>query len=337
VWKKILLILGCLMLAAIVVGGTGIAWLFLRKPAMAPPSSIKVAMTPERIARGQYIYETLADCASCHSQRDFTRFGGPEVPTGRGRGNIMSDMVKGLPGVVVAPNLTPDRETGIGNWTDGEKIRAIREGVDRDGNALFPMMPYEGFGRLSDEDVQAVVAYLDSLPPIHNPLPKTKLVFPVSVLIKSAPKPVGSVAAIDKSDPKKYGEFLMAVGGCAECHTPTDDKGQPLSGRLLAGGRLFDTPMGKVVSANITPDIDTGTGKWSQEFFLQKFYEYKEYAANGPPPSPGPQSFTLMPWLGFSRKTEDELKAIYAYLRTVPAVRNPVETHPEFPSPPAVQ
>ena len=102
--KKILLILGCLVLAVIVVGGAGIAWLFLRKPAMAPPSSIKVAMTPERIARGQYIYETLADCASCHSQRDFTRFGGPEVPTGRGRGNILSDILKGLPGVVVAPN-----------------------------------------------------------------------------------------------------------------------------------------------------------------------------------------------------------------------------------------
>jgi hypothetical protein len=80
------------------------------------------------------------------------------------------------------------------------------------------------------------------------------------------------VAAVDKSDPKKYGEFLVAVGGCGECHTPTDDKGQPIPGKLLAGGRLFDTPMGKVVSANITPDIDTGTGKWSQEFFLKKFY-----------------------------------------------------------------
>jgi mono/diheme cytochrome c family protein len=180
VWKRILLILGCLVLAVIVVGGVGIAWLFLRKPAMAPPSSIKVAMTPERIARGQYIYETVADCASCHSQRDFTRVGGPEVPTGRGRGNIMSDLVKGLPGVVVASNITPDRETGIGTWTDGEKIRAIREGVDRDGNALFPMMPYEGFGRLSDEDVQAVVAYLDTLLPIHNPLSKTDSIRPVS-------------------------------------------------------------------------------------------------------------------------------------------------------------
>jgi len=336
-WRKILLVLGCLVLAVIVVGGAGIAWLFLRKPAMAPPSSIKVAMTPERIARGQYIFETVTDCAGCHSQRGFTRVGGPEVSSGRGRGNVMSDILKGLPGVVVAPNITPDYETGIGAWTDGEKIRAIREGVDRDGNALFPMMPYVSYGRLSDEDVQAVVAFLDSLPPIHNPLPKTKLVFPVSVLVKSAPKPVGSVAAIDKSDPKKYGEFLVAVGGCAECHTPTDEKGQPLPGRLLAGGQLFDTTMGKVVSANITPDVDTGTGKWSREFFQRKFYDYKEYATGGPPPSPGPQSFTLMPWLGFSRKTEDELDAIYAYLRTVPAIRNSVETHPGFPNPPAVQ
>ncbi len=334
-WKKILRILGYLVLAAIVVGGAGIAWLFLRKPAMAPPSSIKVAMTPERIARGEYIFETLADCAGCHSQRDFTRVGGPEVPTGRGRGNIMSDLVKGLPGVVVASNITPDQETGIGNWTDGEKIRAIREGVDRDGNAIFPMMPYAGYSRLSDEDVQSLVAFLDSMPPIHNPLPRTKLVFPVSVLIKGAPKPVGSVAAIDKSDPKKYGEFLVAVGGCSDCHTPAD-KGQPLPGKLLAGGQLFDTPMGKVLSGNITPDIDTGIRKWSEEFFLNKFYEYKEYATNGPPPSAGPQSFTLMPWLGFSHKTEDELKAIYAYLRTVPAVRNAVEIHPGFPNPPAV-
>ena len=190
--KKILLILGYLALIVIVVGGAGITWLFLRKPAMAPPSSIKVAITPERIARGRYIFETVADCTGCHSQRDFTRIGGPEILAGRGRGNVMSDLMKGLPGVVVAPNITPDRETGIGNWTDGEKIRAIREGVDRDGQALFPMMPYEGYSRFGDEDVQSLVAYLDSLPPIHNPLPKTKLIFPVSVLIKSAPKPVGA-------------------------------------------------------------------------------------------------------------------------------------------------
>ncbi len=334
-WKKTLLILGWLVPAVVIVGGAGLAWLFLRKPAMAPPSSIRVAMTTERVARGQYIFESVADCGGCHSQRDFSYVGGPEVPTGRGRGNIMSDVLKGLPGVVVAPNITPDKETGIGAWTDGEKIRAIREGVDRDGDALFPMMPYEGYARFSDEDVQALVAFLDSLPPIHNPLPKTKLDFPVNLLIKSTPKPVGSVAAIDKSNSLKFGEFLVAVAGCGDCHTPVDDKRQPLPGKLLAGGQILDSPIGKVVSANITPDIETGIGKWSQAFFVKKFYDYKEYASAGSPPAVGRQSFTLMPWLNFSQKTEEELTAIYAYLRTVPRVHNPVETHPGFPTPPA--
>jgi hypothetical protein len=108
------------------------------------------------------------------------------------------------------------------------------------------------------------------------------------------------------------------------------DKGSPLPGKLLAGGVVFDTPMGKVVSANLTPDLETGTGKWSEEFFQKKFYDYKDYAAHGPPPSQGPQSFTLMPWLGFSKKESEELSAIYAYLRTVPAVHNAVDTHPGY-------
>lgn len=329
--KKILLVVGGLTGLLIVLAGAGLAYLFLRKPAQAPPSSIKVAMTPERIARGRYLYESVADCASCHSQRDFTRVGGPEVPSGRGRGNIMSDIVTGLPGTIVAPNITPDVETGIGAWTDGEKIRAIREGVSRDGHALFPMMPYQGFRRIGDEDVQALVAFLNSLPPVRNPLPKTKLIFPVSMLIKSAPQPVDSVPPVDRSNKVKYGEYLVAVGGCVECHTPLE-RGQPVPGRFLAGGRRFETSFGAVVTPNISPDMDTGTGKWSEEFFLQKFYDYKEYAENGSPVMAGPESFTLMPWLGFARKTPDELSAIYAYLRSVPAVRNAVETHPVFPN-----
>jgi cytochrome c553 len=198
------------------------------------------------------------------------------------------------------------------------------------------MMPYQSYRRFSDDDVQALVAFLDSLPGVHNRLPRTRLIFPVSVLIKSAPQPAGNVAPVDHSDREKFGEYLVAVGGCAECHTPVDDKNNPLPGRLLAGGTVFDTPFGKVVTANITPDTDTGIGKWSEEFFQKKFYEYREYATNGPPPLPGPQSFTLMPWLGFSQKEPEELSAIYAYLRTLPAVHNPVDTHPGFPKGPAV-
>ena len=335
-WKRVLLVLGSLLLAVIVLSGTAIAWLFLRKPAMAPAASIKVSMTPERVARGKYLFIGVADCGGCHSQRDFSRVGGPDVESGRGRGNVLSDFMKGLPGQVVAPNITPDPETGIGTWTDGEKIRAIREGVDKDGRALFPMMPYQSYRRFSDDDVQALVAFLDSLPGVHNRLPRTRLIFPVSVLFNSAPQPAGNVAPVDHSDREKFGEYLVAVGGCAECHTPVDDKNNPLPGRLLAGGTVFDTPFGKVVTANITPDTDTGIGKWSEEFFQKKFYEYREYATNGPPPLPGPQSFTLMPWLGFSQKEPEELSAIYAYLRTLPAVHNPVDTHPGFPKGPAV-
>lgn len=87
--------------------------------------------------------------------------------------------------------LFADRDTGIGSWTDGEKIRAIRGGVDKDGNALFPMMPYSGYRPMSDGDVQALVAYLDTLPPVANPLPKSKLAFPVSRMIKFAPQRIG--------------------------------------------------------------------------------------------------------------------------------------------------
>lgn len=326
-----------LVLLAVLASAGGFAYLYLRKPDQVPASGIKVPMTAERIFRGAYIFRSVADCDGCHSQRDFSLLGGPVVPSGRGRGTVLSDYMAGLPGVVVAPNITPDRETGIGSWSDGEKIRAIRDGVDRDGKALFPMMPYAGFRKMSDEDVESVVAFLNSLPPVHNPLPKTQLQFVPALMIKSEPKPAGTVPPVDSANPRQYGEYLVSLGGCQDCHSPADSHGQPLPGKSFAGGLLFDTPFGRVASANITSDRETGIGKWSEEFFLKKFYDYKEYAEKGCPKLPGRQAFTLMPWLGFSQKTPDDLGAIYTYLKSLPAVRNAVETHPGFPSkPPAV-
>jgi len=329
--RKLFTVLAVLIVLAVVLAGAGVTYLYVRKPAQTSPSAIKVSMTPERIARGAYIFTSVADCDGCHSQRDFTLVGGPVVASGRGRGNVLSDLMSGLPGVVVAPNVTPDTETGIGSWTDGEKIRAIRDGVDRDGNALFPMMPYAGFLNMSDDDVQSLVAFLDSLPPVRNPLPKTKLQFVPGLMIKSVPRPAGSVPSPDRNNPKQYGEYLVSLGGCQDCHTPTDAHGQPLAGKSFAGGQHFETPFGHVVSANITPDTQTGIGKWSEEFFLKKFLDYKSYVENGCPKLSGPEAFTLMPWLDFAQKTPDDLRAIYAYLRTLPPVQNPVETHPGFP------
>jgi mono/diheme cytochrome c family protein len=283
-----------------------------------------VKLTAARIARGKYLFEAVSDCNGCHSVRDFTRFGGPVIPGGTGKGQVIP--LAGLPGRIVAPNITPDLETGLGSWTDGEKIRAIREGIAKDGRVLFPMMPYSEFRSMSDGDVESLVAYLDSLPPIRNKLPETQIAFPVSILIRSAPHPAGVVKAPERDATAAYGEYLVTIGGCISCHTQ-DEKGQLKEDMRLAGGRPFDTPLGTVVSANISPDPDTGIGSWSEDYFKQRFVLQRAYL-HSQSPKIGPEKFTLMPWLTFSQMDEQDLAAIYKYLQKQPSIRNKVETHP---------
>jgi mono/diheme cytochrome c family protein len=315
---------GFLVVAVMVTAVGGFSYLYFRKPAVAPPSDVKVAITPARLARGKYLYN-LADCDGCHSQRDFSRFNGPVVESGRGMGNVFPPDL-GLPGVVAPRNITPDEETGIGNWSDGEKIRAIREGISRDGTTLFPMMGYERFRHMSDEDVYSLVAYLNTLKPVKNAIPRSKIAFPVSLLMKGAPRPAGHVPEPDRSNKLKYGEYLVTLAGCAECHTPSK-QGKPLKGMTLAGGEPFRFPGMVVVSANITPDLQTGIGRWSEQDFLDRIYQYKEYGEKGSP-QVGPESFTLMPWLNFAQLEPEDLKAIYAFLRTQPPVYHAVDSHP---------
>src|SRR5947209_6415367 len=161
----------------------------------------------------------------------------------------------GLPWLV-APNITPDGETGAGAWTDDMLARAIREGIGHDGRALFPVMPYTSYRSMSDEDLASVVVYLRSVEPVRNPLPESEIPFPVSKLINSAPEPLTeTVAEPDRSNPVKYGEYVVRVGDCAGCHTPRDERNQPMAGYDYAGGNLFEDGRGGTVTpANITPD-----------------------------------------------------------------------------------
>ena len=109
---------------------------------------------------------------------------------------------------MVPSNLTPDLETGAGNWTDDQLARAIREGVGHDGRALFPLMPYSRFRSMSDEDLASVIVYLRSLPPVHHELPPTEIIFPVKYLIRNAPQPLeGPVASPDPSDRLAWGKY----------------------------------------------------------------------------------------------------------------------------------
>lgn len=321
--KRILKIVGGILLVAVAIGAGGFCYLYFRHPAMAPPENITVDKSPGRIERGRYIFTVLSDCEGCHSERDFTRLGGPAVESGRGMGGEMP--LAGLPGRVFVPNITPDVETGIGSWTDGEKIRAIREGVDKNGRTLFPMMPYENFRYMSDEDVQSVVAYLDSLPPVHHPLPVTQIDFPVSMFIKSAPKPAGHVPSATPKPDAGYGEYLVTLANCETCHTPQVN-GQPDTSLRFAGGWIFKTPMGTVASANITPDEDTGIGKWDYTRFHDTLTAYRKLMPDLP--QVGPDRFTLMPWISFSNLTDVDLEAIYQYIHTRTPIPHKVNTHP---------
>ncbi len=304
--------------AVVVVLLAGALYIYFGLPAKAPPSDIQVDRSPERVTRGQYLFEDLCDCASCHSEHDFTLAGLPVLEARKGAGYVMPDTF-GLPGTVVAPNITPDPETGIGDWTDGEIIRAVREGVDRDGKALFPMMPYQSYASMSDNDIEALVAYLWTLPPIRNQLPRTELDFPLPIIIKTMPKPVGSVPEPDHSDPVTYGEYLVTVGGCEGCHTP-EENGQPVMDRRLAGGREFQFPEGMMISANITPDDTAGIGLWSEDRFVTEIRTRIQL----PLEPVTQQTFTLMPWTHLAQLTDDDLRAIYRYLRTVPPIGDPV-------------
>jgi mono/diheme cytochrome c family protein len=298
----------------------GAGYFVMRPPQSAPPKEIRVAMTPETVARGKHLYEVVADCDGCHGERNWGKQLAPVVRSGAGF-TFPAEM--GLPGTVTAPNISSDPEAGIGAWSDGEKLRAIREGIGRDGRALFPMMPYGSYRHMSDRDAEALVAYLNTLPAVAEKRPRTQLDFPVSVLIKGVPAPLAGPVG----EPADLGEYLVKVGGCADCHTPKE-RGAPVAGKELAGGEEFRAGRFVVRAANITPDVETGIGRLTEAAFVQRFHEYREYAEK-PLPEATQRNFTLMPWLGYSRLSAEELGAIFRYLRKQKAISNKVAVHPE--------
>src|SRR6202521_2023922 len=186
---KILLfvgIVGAVLLIATI--SLTIGWRPFIGPRARPLTSRHFDSTPQRLERGRYLFTSQTGCSGCHSLHDWSAHDAPILPGGEGAGQVM--WFKGLPGRIVAPNITPDPDTGAGKWTDDQLARAIREGIGHDGRALFPMMPYENFRSLPDEDLASLVVYLRSLPAVRNPLPNTEIIFPVKYLIRSVPEPL---------------------------------------------------------------------------------------------------------------------------------------------------
>lgn len=296
---------------ALLIGGVATA-AALYEPAARAPLEVRVPTDESAVARGRYLANHVLGCVECHSKRDFSRYGAPVVGPIAGGSDCLGE-ADGMPGRVCAPNLT-SHGTGLGDWTDGEILRAIREGVSRDGRALFPMMPYESYRALSDEDAFAVVAYLRTLEPVDHRTPATEVAFPLSVLIKTVPEPLSGPVTGPGNDEKKRGAYLANVAGCITCHSPVDDRHRPIEGKLLAGGQRMTSSKFDVVSPNLTPH-ETGL-TMSKEVFVARLTAMKPEHAR--PVSVEEQ--TIMPWLALSGMTPEDAGAIHTFLRSVPPV-----------------
>jgi hypothetical protein len=336
--KRVLKILGLVVGACLLLGAGAFAYAALRGPRAQPASTEAFAYTPERIARGKYLVEHVADCFTCHGDHQEDVWGRPAIEETKGKGGFPFDERYHVPGQVTAQNITPDKETGIGAWTDGEIIRAVREGIGRDGRALFPMMPYEFFKHMSDEDARSVVAYLRQLEPVKNTTPPRRLHFLWDkVIVKMIPEPVTrpietpADSATDWQQHLKYGEYLVTVAGCVECHTPHDESGKRIKSMDFAGGYVLKGPWGTNTSANITPHEDTYVGKATKAEFIARFKAFA--GVDLPKVEPGRNTF--MPWLSFRDVTEQDLGAIYDYLKhVVKPIENEVDLAGIYQQPP---
>lgn len=313
-FAKIVLVFLAGVVVLLVIGiSFTIGWRPFLGPKARPLTSRKFESTPQRLERGKYIFNSVAGCVDCHSEHDQIGQDHVVLSNMQGSGQIMP--LADAPGRIVAPNLTPDRETGAGNWSDDQLARAIREGIGHDGRTLFPMMPYQNYKHMSDEDLASVIVYIRSLPPIHHELPKTEIVFPVKYLMRSAPEPITApVVAPDPKDQLHWGAYLVNMASCSDCHTPMDH-GQPLPGLEFAGGQVFKLPWGSIASANITPDA-SGIVYYDEALFLQVMRTGYVKAR---------RLDTLMPVEEYKGLSDDDLKAMFAYLRTVKPVKHRVD------------
>jgi len=275
------------------------------------PVSPLFARTTQRLARGRYLTE-LAHCFDCHSERDAN---GNQVRGMKGAGRVLPPEESNIPrpNFLVCPNITPDRETGAASWSDAQLARALRDGIGHDGRILDKTMPYWDFRYLTDEDLASIIVFLRTIPAVHHQLPKRNLAEqPVTDWrpeVQPPPLPSDAPAAA------RHGEYLVHIGTCSGCHTTADPQGRPVPGMLFAGGRVFVRPWGTVASANLTRD-PSGIGYYDEARFIRTIRTGRV----------GARALNrTMPYPLYGHLSDDDLKAIFAYLRTLPPVQHRVD------------
>ncbi len=267
------------------------------------------AQDPKVVARGEYLAK-LYGCGVCHvgfgpTGPDFARpfSGGMEVPE--------------VFGTWRAPNITPHKGSGIGNWKVEDIMAAVREGVRPDGSKLYPIMPYPNYNRMTDDEARALAIYMQTVPAIDNVVaPNKDLKLPQLAV----PKPENKPDPVD--DPVKHGEYLVTLMHCNNCHATPGKDGMPdFKGHPFSGGGVMELPMfgtGKLMAANLTSDKETGIGKWSEADIAKALKTMTR-----------PDGTTIVGVMqfyqaGWSTMEDKDLNAIAAFIHQIPAEKNKV-------------
>jgi mono/diheme cytochrome c family protein len=265
---------------------------------------ILAARSETPIERGRYLVHGIVACGNCHTPKDSD--GKAIADRELAGGPVFNAPVFHA----VTPNITPDTETGIGNWTDDQIVNAIRNGKRPDGTTIGPPMPIAYYRNMSDSDVRAIVAYLRTVKPIKNKTEKSS--YKISLPTQYGPTVV-SVPDVPRTDKVAYGQYLAtALGHCMDCHTPRVNGRSDLS-RVGAGGREFEAPSGGLItSANLTPADDAGIAHWTDA-------ELKNAIVYGV--RPGRPLVPVMAFEWYKNISSDDLDALVAYIRTLkPAI-----------------
>jgi mono/diheme cytochrome c family protein len=273
-----------------------------------PKPAIVASKDPEVIKRGEYVFHSIAHCSACHV--------GKNIGKDRKRNDRsppLGGFVFDVPGFgkYVAANLTSDPDTGLGKVGDGEIARTIRHGVARDGR-LAPFMQF-AVGEMADEDLTAVVSYIRTLPAAKNEVEKESWGFVAKLLAKKFPPRMGAIPKyVPPGDASvARGEYIAnGPGVCSGCHTPIDMMSMKPSGPKFSGSNPepdHDDSKFEIVAPNLTPDPKTGhIVSWTEEVFLARFRA-------GPAHKGSP-----MPWENFAEMTDEDIKSLYRYLKTLP-------------------
>jgi mono/diheme cytochrome c family protein len=271
------------------------------------------------VARGEYLFKVTWQCFGCHQS------GAPDADAPPGGGKVF-DLRSTGPGfgIYYSRNITPDSATGIGSWTDGQIVQAIREGVNRDRRTLFPIMPVDWLKDLSDEDALAIVAYLRRIPPVRNAVPSREpSFFAKALLALNVIKPIPPIARPIVAPPRgvtiDYGRYMATAGaGCADCHTPRNlQNGQFYVDSLFAGGSIAfgEAEHGPVISyaRNLRPSQTDQFGRWTEEQFIAAVTAGFRRDSTALVPQ--------MPYAQYKFLAPEDLRAIYLYLQSLPPMR----------------